>query len=54
MILSSAILVIGFVMLEGRLGKAAAYLALITVTIIMNALLATVWMFFVGYRLFRL
>jgi len=65
-ILSFAILVIGFAMLEGRLGKATAYLALIVgvlgivsiaglgVTIIMNALLATVWMFVVGYRLYRL
>ena len=65
-ILSFAILVIGLVMLEGRFGRATAYLALIVgvlgivsiaglgVTIIMNALAATLWMFVVGFRLYRL
>jgi hypothetical protein len=66
--LSLAILMIGFVMLraKGIFSKTTAYLGLATgifgivsaagffVTVIMNALLATVWVLFVGYRLFRL
>jgi hypothetical protein len=65
-ILSFGILVIGLTMLKGGFGKATAYLALITgalgivsiaglgLTIIMNALSATVWVLLVGYRLYRL
>ena len=65
-ILSSGILMIGLVMLSGRFGRITAYLALVTgvlgivslaglgVTIIMNAVFATIWVFFIGYRLFRL
>ncbi len=64
--LSFAILMIGLVMLKGIFGKSAAYVAIGTgilgiisisgwgVTIIMNALLATVWVLLVGYRLYRL
>lgn len=65
-VLSFGILIIGLVMLKGDFGKSAAYLALATgilgiasmagwsVTVIMNAVLATVWVLFVGYRLYRL
>jgi hypothetical protein len=66
--LSLGILMIGFVMLKakGIFSKTTAYLGLATgifgivsvagffVTIIMNAVLATVWVLFVGYRLNRL
>ena len=66
--LSLGILLIGLVMLKGKgiFSKTTAYLGLATgisgivsvagfwVTIIMNAVLATVWVLFVGYRLFRL
>lgn len=64
--LSFAILLIGLVMLKGAFGKTTAYLALATgvfgiasmlgfgVTVIINAVLATVWILFVGYRLYRL
>jgi hypothetical protein len=64
--LSFAILVIGFVMLRGVFNKLTAYLGLITgalgiaslsrlsFTIIGNALCATLWLFFVGYRLCRI
>lgn len=64
--LSLAILVIGAVMLKGVFNKATAYLGLATgivgiaslagfgVTVIVNAVLATVWILLVGYRLFRL
>jgi hypothetical protein len=66
--LSVAILIIAFVMLKGKgiFSKTTAYLGLsagifgigsITgffVIIIINALLTTVWLLFVGYRLFRL
>jgi len=65
-ILSSGILVIGLVMLKGVFRKTTAYLGLVTgvlgivsiaglgVTIILNALCATVWVLLVGYRLYRL
>jgi hypothetical protein len=65
-VLSFGILMIGFVMLKGVFSKTAGYLGVATgilgivsvggfgVTIIMNAILATVWLLFVGYRLFRL
>ena len=65
-VLSSGILMIGVVMLKGVFGKATAYLGLITgilgivsvagwsVTIIMNAVAATVWVLLVAYRLWRL
>ncbi len=65
-VLSSGILMIGFVMLKGVFSRTTAYLGVLTgilgivsiaglsVTIIMNAVLATVWLLFVGYRLYRL
>jgi hypothetical protein len=65
-VLSFAILMIGFVMLKGVFSRTPAYLGLLTgilgivsvarlsVTIIMNAVFATVWLLFVGYRLYRL
>ncbi len=64
--LSFGILLIGAVMLRGRFGKTAAWLALATgisgiaslagwgFTIILNALLATIWLLLIGYRLCRL
>jgi len=64
--LSSGILLIGLVMLRGAFNKIKAYLALGTgvlgilsltgssFAIIGNALFATAWHFFVGYRLYRL
>ena len=66
--LSVGILMIGFVMLKGKgiLSKTTAYLGLAAgifgivstagffVIIIINAVLTTVWVLFVGYRLFRL
>jgi hypothetical protein len=66
--LSVAILIIGIVMLKGTgiFSKITAYLGLAAgifgivsttgffVTIIMNAVLTTIWVLFVGYRLFRL
>ncbi|WP_035357695.1 hypothetical protein [Edaphobacter aggregans] len=64
--LSFGILVIGFVMMRGVFNKTTAYLGLATgilgivsvaglsLTIIMNALFATAWILFVGYRLHRL
>jgi hypothetical protein len=64
--LSFGILVIGFVMRKGVFPKITAYLALATgilgmaaltrlsLAIIGNALCATVWLFLVGYRLYRL
>jgi len=65
---SLGILVIGFVMLKGKgiFSKTTAYLGLaagifgivsisgVFVTIIINAVLTTVWVWFVGYRLLRL
>jgi hypothetical protein len=64
--LSSGILVAGLVMLKGPFSKITAYLGVATgilgiasltrvaPIIIGNALFATVWLFFVGYRLCRL
>jgi hypothetical protein len=64
--LSSGILIAGFVMLRGPFSKITAYLGLATgllgiasltgfgPIIIGNALFATVWLFFVGYGLYRL
>jgi hypothetical protein len=64
--LSSGILLTGFVMLSGTFNKITAYFGLATgilgivsltglsVIIIGNALFATVWLFLVGYRLYRL
>jgi hypothetical protein len=66
--LSVGILMIGFVMLQGKgiFSKTTAYLGLAVgifgivstagffVIIITNAVLTTVWVLFVGYRLFRL
>jgi hypothetical protein len=64
--LSLGFLVAGFVMLRGPFSKITAYLGVITgllgiasltgvsVFIIGNALFATAWLFFVGYRLCRL
>ncbi len=65
-ILSFAILIIGIVMWKGIFSRATALLGLITgvlglasltgvsALIIMNALVATVWVLFVGYRLYWL
>jgi hypothetical protein len=65
-VLSFGILLIGLVMLKGIFNKITAYVGLVTgvlgivsiagwnVTIIMNAIFATVWLLFVGYRLYRL
>ena len=65
-VLSFGILLIGLVMLKGIFSKSTAYVGLVTgvlglvslagwnVTIIMNAVLATVWVLLVGYRLYRL
>jgi hypothetical protein len=66
--LSLAILVIGFVMLKGKgiFNRTTAYLGVVAgifgivspagffLTIITNAVLTTVWVLFVGYRLLRL
>jgi hypothetical protein len=64
--LSSAILVIGLVMRKGQFGRGTAWLGVVTgvlgivslaglaVTIILNALCATVWLLLVGARLYRL
>jgi hypothetical protein len=65
-LLSFAILLIGVVMLNSAFGKATSCLAIVigllgvasigglTLTIIANALAATVWVLMVGYRLVRL
>jgi hypothetical protein len=65
-VLSFGILMIGSVMLKGIFSKTTAFLGLATgilgivsvagssVTIIMNAVFATVWILLVGYRLYRL
>jgi hypothetical protein len=64
--LSSAILVTGLVMRKGPLGRATSWLGVVTgvlgivclaglgVTIILNAVCATAWLFFVGAHLLRL
>jgi hypothetical protein len=64
--LSFGILVTGLVMLRGVFNRITAYLGVATgilgvlsiggfsLTIIMNALFATAWILFVGYRLYRL
>ncbi|HET8549095.1 MAG TPA: hypothetical protein VFL57_13855 [Bryobacteraceae bacterium] len=64
--LSSGILLTGFVMLRGTFNKITAFWGLATgilgiasltgigLIIIGNALFATAWLFFVGYRLCRL
>src|SRR5262245_843430 len=64
--LSFAILMISFVMLKGVFSRTTAYLDLLTgilgidsvaglgITIILNAVFATIWIFFVGCRLYRL
>jgi hypothetical protein len=65
-ILSSAILIIGIVMWKGIFNRPTALLGIttgilgiaslmrVTAIIIMNALFATAWVLFVGYRLYRL
>jgi hypothetical protein len=65
-VLSFGILLIGLVMLKGSFHKSTAYVSLVTgvlgivsitgwnVTIIMNAVFATVWVLLVGYGLYRL
>ena len=65
-ILSSGILFVGVVMLKGVFSKATAYVGIVTgifgiasltrlgVAVIGNALLATLWVLLVGYRLYRL
>jgi hypothetical protein len=64
--LSVAYLVIGIVMLKSVFGKLTAYVGILTglfglaavagarVAIILNAVAATIWLFLVGYRLYRL
>jgi hypothetical protein len=64
--LSFGILVIGVAMLKGVFNKPTAYVGIATgvvgiltlsglfVTVILNAILAIVWLFFIGYRLYRL
>jgi hypothetical protein len=64
--LSSGILLTSWVMLRGAFSKITAYLGVATgilgivsltgvsLTIIGNAFFATAWLFFVGYRLYRL
>ena len=65
-ILSSAFLMIGTVMLKGVFNRPTAYLGIATgilgivaiggfgVAIILNAVCATIWILLVGYRLCRL
>ena len=64
--LSFGFLVIGFVMLKGVFNKGTAYLGILTgilgiaavagvsIAVIMNAIFATIWLFFIGYRLLKL
>jgi hypothetical protein len=64
--LSFAFLVIGIVMLKGVFGKVTAYVGIVTgvfgvgaaagvgIAIMLNAVAATIWLFLVGYRLYRL
>lgn len=64
--LSFGFLVVGFVMLKGVFSKITAYLGIITgvlgiaavaglrIAVILNAVCATIWLFFVGFGLFRL
>ena len=64
--LSFGFLVIGFVMLKGVFSKPTAYIGILTgvlgiaavagvsIAVILNAVFATIWLFFVGYRLYRL
>lgn len=64
--LSSGFLIIGLVMLRGVFSRTTAYLGIITgilgllavaglsIAVILNAISATVWLFFAGYRLYRL
>jgi hypothetical protein len=64
--LSFGILVIGFVMRKGVFSKITAYLGILTgvfgfisvagvsIAVILNAILATIWIFLVGYRLYQL
>jgi hypothetical protein len=66
LVLSLAILAIGFVMLKSAFSRVTAYVAVITgllgiasltgwsVAIILNAIFATIWIFLSGYRLYRL
>ncbi len=64
--LSFGFLVIGFVMLKGVFSKLTAYIGIVTgvlgiaavagasMAVILNAVFATIWLFFVGCRLYRL
>jgi hypothetical protein len=64
--LSFAFLVIGIVMLKGVFSKLTAYVGIVTgvfgiaavagvgIAIILNAVAATIWLFLVGYQLYRL
>jgi hypothetical protein len=64
--LSFGFLLIGFVMLKSAFSKLTAYTAILTgvlgiaavagvgIAVILNAVGATLWLFFVGYRLYRL
>ena len=64
--LSFGFLVIGFVMLKGVFNKLTAYVGILTgllgiaavagvsIAVILNAVFATIWLYLVGYRLYRL
>jgi hypothetical protein len=64
--LSFGFLVIGWVMLKGVFNKLTAYVGIVTgilgiaavagvsIAVILNAVFATIWLFLVGYRLYRL
>jgi hypothetical protein len=64
--LSFAFLIIGLVMLKSVFSRFTAYVGIVTgifglaavvgvrIAIILNALAATIWLFLVGYRLYRL
>ncbi len=64
--LSLGFLIIGTVMLKGVFSKPTAYIGMLTgvlgiaavagvgMAVILNAILATIWLFLVGYRLYRL
>ena len=64
--LSFGVLIIGFVMLKGVFSKPTAYIGILTgilgivavagvsIAVILNAVFATIWLFLIGHRLYRL
>ncbi len=64
--LSFGFLIIGFVMLKSVFSKLTAYIAIligilgivavagVSIAVILNAVFATIWLFFIGYRLYQL